>query len=81
MELYLDKNLKMSSVVRMTEERIKQFTMTDLEKIIQSFTELEGKIMVNAIKEHRFDKVAHVVEMATYREMQKEVVEGLRLST
>ena len=66
-------NLKLTSIVRMTEERIKKFTMEDLKKVFESINETEAKIMVNAIKESRFDKASHVIEMAVYREMQKEV--------
>ena len=80
MSLELDKDLKMiteddriKNVVRLTEERIKKFTMDDLKNVLSSIDEIEAKIMVAAIREHRYDKVSHIIEMATYQKMQNEV--------
>jgi len=77
-ELILSDNLKLTSIVKLTDERIKAFDMDDLKIVMESLTRTEAKLMVDAIKAHRFDKLSHIIEVAVFREMQGQAVKFLR---
>lgn len=75
-DLILDKSLKMTNIVNLTEARIKKLTMADLKEIFAAIDEHDAKIIVEAIKQGRFDKVAHVIEFVTYKVMQEKAENG-----
>ncbi len=77
MEMILDKDLKMTTEIQnisnLTEKRIKKLTMSDLKEIFSNIEEKEAQLMVNAIKENKYDKAAAVLEFVTYKTIQKKV--------
>lgn len=66
-------------ITGLTEDRIRKFTREDLKIVFSSLTEKEADLMVKNIQELRFDIFASVMEVATWREMQKEVKAKLKL--
>lgn len=71
--LMLSDNLKLTNIVKMTDERIKKLNMADLKEILSSIEETEANLIVNAIKKGRFDMVGSIIEFVTYKTMQKKV--------
>lgn len=64
---------KIETIAKTTEDNIRSLTMSDLEKIINSMSEQDGKLMLNAIKELKFHKIGHIFEYLTYRAMQGKI--------
>lgn len=75
--LIMSDNLELASITRLSEQRLKRFTMSDLKQVFSSIDETEAKIMVKNIRDHRFDKCAHLIEMVAYRIAQTEVTKKL----
>lgn len=71
--MILGEDLRMTNIYNLTKERIKRLTMEDLKEILESMDESDAKLMVNAIKEGRYDKAASVLEFLTFTVMQKKV--------
>ena len=71
--LILGEDLKMTNIVNLTEKRIRRLTMQDLKEILSNIDEHDAKVMVNAIREGKYDKVAHVIEFVTYKTIQEKI--------
>ena len=67
---------KIMHISGLTEERIRRFKKEDLEKVWKSLTEAEKDLAVKNICNLRFDLFANIIEVATWREMQKEVLDN-----
>ena len=64
------------NLVELTEAMIKDITMDELKEVFSSIDETTAKIMVVAIREGRYDKVAHCIEFTTYQVMQSKAIEA-----
>ena len=83
--LFLDKDLKMTNIATMTRDRVKNITNKDLTEILNGLTNDESKMIITAIKSlqhdslnegkrnRKYQRIGHIIEMATYRTMQKKV--------
>ena len=65
-----DENLKMTNIVNLTEEKVKNLTMEDLELIFDKINELEKRLIVQAIKSGNNERIAESLKIAVYRVMQ-----------
>ena len=80
--LFLNENLEMTNIAAMTKEKVKKTTNKDLTEILNSLTKDEVEMIIAAIKtlaedgltdkvrNHKYQRIGHIIEMATYRIMQ-----------
>ena len=77
--LLTDNTFKMTSIVKMTDARIKKINMGDLGLILKSIGGIEARLLIKAIKEMCEDtnnddakeRAASILTFATFRTMEK----------
>lgn len=80
--LILGDDLKMTNVVNMTVDRVKNLKMADLDMILMGLNESEKKMMIDAIRDlagnltekgraNRYERIGHIVEMVAYRVQER----------
>ena len=72
-ELILD-GLKMSSITKITTDRIKKMKMPELEEVMANLDTDERGLLVRAIRAEAYNRIGHIIVMASYRIMQKKVI-------
>ena len=80
--LFLGDDLKMTNIATLTKEKVKKTTNKDLAEILNNLDKCEVEMIIAAIKtlaedgltdkvrNHKYQRIGHIIEMATYRIMQ-----------
>lgn len=84
-QLVLDKDLTMTNIVKMTNERVKKLTPADLDVILMGLDDREHRLMIKALNSlavgglteaqmnEQYQRIGHIVEIVGYRIMQRKV--------
>ena len=80
--LIIGSDLKMTNIAAITRDSVKKTTNKDLAEILNSLDKYEVEMIIAAIKtlaedgltdkvrNHKYQRIGHIIEMATYRIMQ-----------
>ena len=72
--LILGKDLRMTNLVNLTEEKVKDLKMEDLEQVFKKANDMEKELIVKAIKSGNNERIAESLKIAVYRVMQDSVL-------